>query len=378
MMQWKPPRQKHLSLVFFDPLVFAWHGGDLSYADDWYNGTVPCNKDWPVSYNGTSTTLPGKGEFPNQGSPRDGDMGVLYESNWGLWQQWMNNVTLKVPYMVVPGNHEATCADHDDPMPFAYLNEGKANSTSPIPTLNYYSCPPSQGNFTALQHRFHTVCEKYSGVGNFWYSFDYGVAHFVSIDTETDGANSPDKSVARDVNGDDKHPMANETHGTDAGPFGVIHGSYNDPKSFEQYQWLAKDPASVDRCKTPWVIVMGHLPINSSKTVCYQDHIRNAFQKLMLKNEVDLYIGGHVHWYERLYPLDVNGAKHNASVVSNHTCNTSPGKSMVHPINGAAGNIESHSTCYGNDSFNHIITAFLDKKYFGFSELTVQNATALS
>ena len=23
-------------------LAFAWHGGDLSYADDWYSGILPC------------------------------------------------------------------------------------------------------------------------------------------------------------------------------------------------------------------------------------------------------------------------------------------------------------------------------------------------
>ena len=28
--------------------------------------------------------------------------------------------------------------------------------------------------------------EKSGGVGNFWYSFDYGLTHFISIDGETD------------------------------------------------------------------------------------------------------------------------------------------------------------------------------------------------
>ncbi len=31
-------------------------------------------------------------------------MSVLYESNWDLWQQWMNKITMKIPYMVLPGN----------------------------------------------------------------------------------------------------------------------------------------------------------------------------------------------------------------------------------------------------------------------------------
>jgi hypothetical protein len=109
-------------------IAFAWHGGDISYADDWYSGILPCEDDWPVCYNGTSTELPGnypipaeylvplpEGEIANQGGPQGGDMSVLYESNWDLWQQWTNNITTKIPYMVLPGNHEAACAEFDGP-----------------------------------------------------------------------------------------------------------------------------------------------------------------------------------------------------------------------------------------------------------------------
>ena len=27
-------------------VAFAWHGGDTSYADDWYSGILPCEDDW--------------------------------------------------------------------------------------------------------------------------------------------------------------------------------------------------------------------------------------------------------------------------------------------------------------------------------------------
>ena len=141
-----------------DGIAFAWHGGDISYADDWYSGIVPCESSWPVCYNGSSTELPGgitpdyetplpAGEIPTQGSPRGGDMSVLYESNWDLWQQWMSTITAKVPYMVLPGNHEAACAEFDGPgqVLAAYLNDKRPNSTtSASDKLTYYSCPPSQ------------------------------------------------------------------------------------------------------------------------------------------------------------------------------------------------------------------------------------------
>lgn len=109
---------KYLSQAAEEGMAFAWHGGDISYADDWYSGILPCESDWPVCYNGSETELPGgppyppeylnhpipEGEVPNQGGPWGGDMSVLYESNWDLWQQWMNSVTMKVPYMALPGN----------------------------------------------------------------------------------------------------------------------------------------------------------------------------------------------------------------------------------------------------------------------------------
>ena len=142
-----------------DDVSFVWLGGDISYADDWYSGILPCASDWPVCYNGTSTSLPGgppipaeydvplpAGEIPNQGGPQGGDMSVLYESNWDLWQQWINGLTTKIPYMVLPGNHEASCAEFDGPNNdmTAYLNDDKSNSSAPASELTYYSCPPSQ------------------------------------------------------------------------------------------------------------------------------------------------------------------------------------------------------------------------------------------
>lgn len=73
-------------------------------------------------------------------------MSVLYESNWDLWQQWMNPIWSKVPYMVLPGNHEASCAEFDggNNTLTAYLNNDQANSSAAKSALNYYSCPESQ------------------------------------------------------------------------------------------------------------------------------------------------------------------------------------------------------------------------------------------
>ncbi|THC95826.1 hypothetical protein EYZ11_004696 [Aspergillus tanneri] len=298
---------KQLVKAVSEGTAFAWHGGDMSYADDWYSGILPCADDWPLCYNGTGTTLPGggpipddyktplpAGEIPNQGSPRGGDMSVLYESNWDLWQQWLGNITTKIPYMVLPGNHEAACAEFDGAgnVLSAYLDEGILNGTLPKTNLTYYSCPPSQRNFTGYQHRFHMPGHETGGVSNFWYSFDYGLAHFVSIDGETDFAKSPESPFQTKVKGDEKLPTASETYITNSGPFGEVDGSFNETKSYAQFKWLKKDLAKVDRKKTPWVFVMSHRPMYSSAYSSYQKHVREAFESVMLEYGVDAYFSG--------------------------------------------------------------------------------------
>lgn len=134
--------------------------------------------------------------------------------------------------------------------------------------------------------------EETGGVGNFWYSFDYGLAHFVSIDGETDFANSPEWPFAEDIKGNETHPTAEETFITDSGPFGAVDGSYKDTKNYAQYKWLQQDLAKVDRSKTPWVFVMSHRPMYSSAYSSYQLHVREAFEGLLLKYGVDAYFSG--------------------------------------------------------------------------------------
>jgi len=57
----------------------------------------------------------------------------------------------------------------------------------------------------------------------------------------------------------------------------------------------------------------------SSGVSSYQAHMRNAFEELFLEGGVDAYISGHIHWYERMYPLGTNGTIDTASIVNNNT-----------------------------------------------------------
>lgn len=218
--------------------------------------------------------------------------------------------------------------------------------------------------------------EESGGVGNFWYSFDYGMAHFVSLDSETDYPNCPEYPFIAETDGKTNMPAENETYVTDSGPFGYIKGNYTENESYEQFQWLKNDLAKVDRKKTPWIIAMGHRPMYSSQRSSYQKNLRDAFEAVLVEHGVDMYLAGHIHWYERIRPMMVGGTIDYDSIVNHNTYKASPGKSMVHVVNGMAGNIESHSTL--GDQHRLALTAVLNKHDYGFSKIIFNSANKLT
>jgi len=177
------------------------------------------------------------------------------------------------------------------------------------------------------------------------------LAHFISFDGETDYANSPESNFLTDTDGKNATPIPSETFANNAGPFGYIEGWGNNTfnnKAYEQYQWMKADLAAVNRTKTPWIIASSHRPMYSTAVASYQKAMRNAFEGLFLEYGVDLYVSGHVHWYERMFPIG-NGTIDHSSIVNNSTYRTNPGVSVTHIVNGMAGNIETHSKlhiCY--------------------------------
>nr|XP_043611654.1 probable inactive purple acid phosphatase 27 [Erigeron canadensis] len=100
-----------------------------------------------------------------------------------------------------------------------------------------------------------------------WYSIEQGSVHFVIISTEHDW-----------------------TRGS------------------EQFQWMSKDMASVDRSRTPWVIFAGHRPMYSSCGSVDPEFVQ-AVEPLLVTNKVDLVLVGHVHNYERTCALYRNQCK---------------------------------------------------------------------
>ncbi|KAJ5726626.1 uncharacterized protein N7483_007983 [Penicillium malachiteum] len=287
---------------FKDEFEFMWHNGDLAYADDWLkeeqDGFLP------------NTTI-------------DGGAAVYEAILNGFYNEMAGNVTMERPYMVGPGNHEANCDDG-----------GSGDYTESI-------CVQGQTNFTGFRNHFRMPSAQSGGLENFWYSWDYGLVHYIQINTETDFLGAPD--------------LPGGSADENAGPF-APNGT--------QVEWLRKDLASVDRKKTPWIIVAGHRPWYVDDAKC--DTCQAAFEPLFLEYGVDVALFGHKHFYERL------------SAIANGTADP---KGLDNPsapwyiVNGAAGHYEGLSS-YDTPVANYTVKA-IDTVY-GWSRFTVHNCTHIT
>jgi len=173
----------------------------------------------------------------------------------------------RLPYMVAPGNHEGAYN-------FSHYNNrfwmpgGDAENPDPNPAANRTVNP--------------------SGTARY-YSVDLPLVHLVSIDTEV---------------------------------------YYESPEMLEtMYNWLEKDLAIAsepkNRADRPWIIVQGHRPLYCSGWGDYTTDCRTTLltrgvktmnarndtvyqyglEELFVKAGVDLYLSGHVHNYERMWPV---------------------------------------------------------------------------
>ncbi|KAK4576180.1 hypothetical protein RGQ29_026929 [Quercus rubra] len=87
-----------------------------------------------------------------------------------------------------------------------------------------------------------------------------------------------------------------------AGVHVIMLGSYTDyDEQSDQFSWLKADLSKVDRTKTPWLLVLFHVPwYNSNKAHKGEgDGMMAAMESLLYAASVDMVLSGHVHAYER-------------------------------------------------------------------------------
>lgn len=266
---------------------------------------------------------------------------MVYESILNDFYDQLTPITTRIPYMVGPGNHEANCD-----------NGGITDAATNV-TYNVSICAPGQTNFTGYINHFRMPSNESKGTGNFWYSFDHGMAHYIQLDTETDlghGFIAPDEPGGSDDE--------------DSGPFNTIMNA--------QTTWLANDLAAVNRSQTPWIIVAGHRPWyvstqNVSSNVCWM--CKDVFEPLFIQYNVDLVLSGHQHVYERNAPL-ANG------VVDPNELNNPSAPWYI--TNGIGGHYD------GLDPFLFPLQTYqrfgldISNATYGWSRLTFNNCTHLT
>eukprot|EP00003_Mantamonas_plastica_P030304 TRINITY_DN745_c0_g1_i13.p1 TRINITY_DN745_c0_g1~~TRINITY_DN745_c0_g1_i13.p1 ORF type:complete len:306 (-),score=92.88 TRINITY_DN745_c0_g1_i13:21-938(-) len=160
----------------------------------------------------------------------------LDQTLWDSMGRKIEPIAGYVPYMVCPGNHE------------------------------------SFEDFSAYKARFAMPWQKSGSNSSLYYSFDYGMSHVLSINTE-----------------------ANDDLVADISP------------ETPQWKFIEQDlaKASLNREKRPWLIVIGHRPFYCSDRHPDADCITDGpyflkwLEDLFVKYKVDLVITGHRHSYER-------------------------------------------------------------------------------
>jgi len=194
----------------------------------------------------------------------------------------IQQLAVSVPYMVSHGNHE-----DDDKNLAHYIERFRGQPANSVPAL------------------FKTINEE-NGVGpnTMYFSWDYGLVHYVSISTELwFGVSSPETNVTKD----------------------------------SQLAWLRQDLAAANRKRNqvPWIVVNGHRSVYCS---CDGDcdgaaeTVRKDLEPMLMEFGVDFFINGHEHNYERSYPM-----YQNKSSRSNYNP-TAP----IYVVTGAAGSSEMH------------------------------------
>ncbi len=193
--------------------------------------------------------------------------------------------------MVGPGNHEIEFTNEGGSF-LAFEERYKMPAVKPA-EFGAITIPPSKdanGNYYCSS----SVFQSEYNYGNSFYSFDAASAHVIYLN-----------------------------------PYSVSNSSS------AQYQWLEKDLAAVDRSVTPWVVVVMHCPWYNSNQAHFGElqavMMRDSMEQLLYQNHVNIVFGGHVHAYERTFPIFRNETKTDG---------------VVYVTIGDGGNREGHASNY--------------------------------
>lgn len=168
-----------------------------------------------------------------------------YMAVWDYFMDMISPLASRVLYLTTVGNHES-----DWPNTTTIYNVTDSGGECGVATTTMMPMP------------------KPATTNKPWWSYDVGIVHFVGLSTEHDYS-----------------------------------------ECSEQYLWLDDDLASVDRTKTPWIILNGHRAMYVSSTFntseytwsdgSVQTALIGSIEPLMWKYQVNAGFYGHNHVYQR-------------------------------------------------------------------------------
>ena len=245
-----------------------------------------------------------------------GDMSYAtgYMSAWEGFMAQIEPLAAVVPYYTSPGNHERCSPDSGS------IRQGDDSGGECGVPFNYRFIQPA-GDVLSKP-----VAPGSSDPRQPFYSDDIGPVHVVFASTEHD-----------------LHP-----------------GS-------EQYAFLVRDLAAVNRTVTPHVVFTGHRPMYASTTVgeipyggryvasnaSFNWAMAEALEPLFEKHAVSLALWGHVHNYERTCPILNQTCRSDAKGTTHITAGTAGAGASLFPTFNASSGMWTVRTCAsnGSDSF---------------------------
>jgi hypothetical protein len=252
-----------------------------------------------------------------------GDFAYDFDSGGGgVGRAFMNdiaNYSSKVPYMISHGNHESGYS-------FAHCTE-------------FFRSQPSDTGTVATG-------ASATSPNNWWFSWNYGLVHFVTISTE------------------------------------VFFGSYAATLLPAMWAWLEADlkQAQANRTAAPWIVVNGHRPLycscdgdcdGAATTVRDGPGGKHGLETLCHQYGVDFYMCGHEHDYERMFDVAPHPNILKPWLSGKTTQSTTDMPATTYIISGAAGNHENHEPFTRPAPDRSAIR--LNK--FGYNRMYVHNAT---
>ncbi|EGD76697.1 hypothetical protein PTSG_08048 [Salpingoeca rosetta] len=222
---------------------------------------------------------------------REGGLKVAFLADFGL----KNDVSIKsllnasahneFDFLILGGDFAYDLMANHSQIGNAFMNTLQP-LTSSMPFMPAPGNHEKKDNFTQYYRRFEAVAKNagaHSGTNSsFFYSWDTDNVHFVAIDTEV--------YVFYNETQHSPHPFTAE----------------------QQLAWLEDDlaRAHANRDNVPWIVMFGHkgwyMDFEPDTHHGLQPKpVTNftGFDALANKYQVDLFLGGHVHIYQRFFPL---------------------------------------------------------------------------